>query len=86
MFNSIVSSLDKEKQILVTAAVAFDLREDILAADFANSLRAGTTALKAAMGAVKAGSAKRIMVIAADTRIAMPGPERVGFRWTTFRL
>ncbi|MFC2065814.1 OB-fold domain-containing protein [Chloroflexota bacterium] len=65
----------KEKQNAVTAATALDLREDILTADFANSLRAGTTALKAAVDAVKAGSAKQIMVIAADMRLPTPGSD-----------
>lgn len=75
LFFATTTSPYKEKQISVTAAMALDLREDILTADFANSLRAGTTALKAAMDAVKAGSAKQIMVIAADMRVAMPGSE-----------
>jgi len=75
LFFATSTSPYKEKQISVTAATALDLREDILTADFANSLRAGTTALKAAVDAVKAGSAKQVMVIAADTRLPTPGSE-----------
>lgn len=62
----------KEKQIATIVASALDLRRDILTADFANSLRAGTAALKAAVDAVKAGSARNIMVIASDTRLGAP--------------
>ncbi|MFC1861108.1 OB-fold domain-containing protein [Chloroflexota bacterium] len=65
----------KEKQISVVAAAALDLRNDILTADFGNSLRAGTTALIAAINAVKAGSARQVMVIATDMRLPMPGSE-----------
>ena len=62
----------KEKQIATIIAAAADLRRDILTADFANSLRAGTTAVKAAVDAVKAGSAKKVIVVAADTRLGSP--------------
>ena len=75
LFFATTTSPYKEKQISVTAATALDLRENILTADFGNSLRAGTTALKAAMDAVKAGSAKQVMVITADTRLPMPGSD-----------
>ncbi len=64
-----------EKQISTLIASALDLRRDIVSADFANSLRAGTSALKAAVDAVKAGSAKRIMIIASDCRIGAPSSE-----------
>lgn len=75
LFFATTTSPYKEKQISVTAATALDLRKDILTADFANSLRAGTTALMAAIDTVKAGSAKQVMVIAADMRLPMPGSE-----------
>ena len=54
-------------------ATAADLRRNIYTADFANSLRAGTTALKAAIDAVQAGSAKKVMVVASDSRLGTPG-------------
>ncbi len=63
----------REKQIATIVAAAADLRRDILTADFANSLRAGTAALKAAIDAVRAGSAKKVMVVAADSRLGAPG-------------
>jgi len=64
----------KEKQASVIAATALDLSvNNLLTADFGNSLRAGTTALRAAFSAVEAGTAKQILVIASDMRIPMPG-------------
>jgi len=65
----------KEKQIATIIAAAADLRRDILTADFANSLRAGTNALRAAADAVKAGSAKKVMVVASDSRLGGPSSE-----------
>jgi len=64
-----------EKQMAVVIAKALGLREDIMTADFNSSLRAGTTAVRLAADAVKAGSAKRIVVVAADCRIGEPGSE-----------
>ncbi len=65
----------KEKQIATTVAAACDLKQDITTADFCNTLRAGTSAVKAAMDAVKAGSAKQVLVVAADSRMGSPGTE-----------
>jgi len=62
----------KEKQSASIIAAALDLNEDIIAADFANSLRSGTIAIRAALDAVKAGSAKKVLVIASDCRIPPP--------------
>jgi 3-hydroxy-3-methylglutaryl CoA synthase len=75
VFFATTTSPYKEKQASVTIATALDLREDIISADFASSLRAGTTALKAAVDAVKAGTAKKVLVIAADMRPGMPGSD-----------
>ncbi|MCJ7523312.1 MAG: 3-hydroxy-3-methylglutaryl CoA synthase, partial [Dehalococcoidia bacterium] len=65
----------KEKQIATTIAAAADLRQDIITADFTNSLRAGTAALRAALDAVKAGSVKQMLVIGADCRMGAPGTD-----------
>jgi 3-hydroxy-3-methylglutaryl CoA synthase len=62
----------KEKQGAAIIAKALDLRRDVLTADLGDSLRAGTGALRAAADAVGAGSAKRVLVVAADTRMAAP--------------
>ena len=59
----------KERHGSGIIAAALDLRSDIRTADFTDSLRAGTTALNAAVDAVKAGSAKSIMLTAADCRL-----------------
>jgi hydroxymethylglutaryl-CoA synthase len=62
----------KEKQAASVVAKALDLRRDVLTADFGDSIRAGTTALRAATDAVKAGSAQRVLVVASDCRVAAP--------------
>src|SRR5207248_6156469 len=62
----------KEKQAAAIVARALDLRRDVLTADVGDSLRAGTTALRAAADAVKAGSAKRVLVVAGEARLAAP--------------
>src|SRR5689334_5208975 len=60
----------KEKQAASIVAKALDLRRDVITADFADSVRAGTTALRAALDAVKAGSARTVLVVASDCRPA----------------
>ena len=62
----------KEKQDAAIVAKALDLRRDVLTADVGDSLRAGTNALRAAIDSVKAGSAKRVLVVIGDTRMAAP--------------
>jgi 3-hydroxy-3-methylglutaryl CoA synthase len=61
-----------EKQCAGIIAAALDLRTDINTADFTGSLRAATTALRAAADAVSSGSARNILVVAADCRLAEP--------------
>ena len=61
-----------ERPASVMMAAATDLRHDILTSDFADSLRAGTQAVRAAADAVKAGTAKKVLVAAADTRMPPP--------------
>ena len=63
----------KERQNAAIIATALDLRSDIKTADFASCTKSGTTALLAACDAVKAGSAKSILVCASDCRLALPG-------------
>jgi 3-hydroxy-3-methylglutaryl CoA synthase len=62
-----------EKSSASMVAMATDLRRDIATADFAHSLRSGTAALKSALDAVKAGSAKNIVIASADCRMGNPG-------------
>src|SRR5581483_7364644 len=62
----------KEKQGAAVVAKALDLRRDVVTADLGDSLRAGTNALRAAVDMVRAGSARRVLVVAGETRMAAP--------------
>lgn len=64
-----------EKQCASIIATALDLRRDIFTADITDVLRAGTTALKSALDSVAAGSAKRLLVVASDSRQGAPKGE-----------
>jgi hydroxymethylglutaryl-CoA synthase len=61
-----------EKQCAALIAAALDLRRDIFTADITGVLRAGTAALKTALDSVAAGSARQVLVIAADNRPGTP--------------
>lgn len=63
----------QEKQGAALIARALDLRRDVRTADQGGSLRAGTGALRAALDAVQAGSARNVLVVASDCRMAAPG-------------
>ena len=63
----------QEKQAAALAARVLDLRRDVQTADQTGSTRAGTSALRTAFDAVKAGSADCVLVIASDARLAAPG-------------
>jgi hydroxymethylglutaryl-CoA synthase len=58
----------KEKLSAAIVASVADLPEECRTADFTDSLRAGTAALKSAIDAVSAGSADNMMVVASDSR------------------
>jgi hydroxymethylglutaryl-CoA synthase len=62
----------KEKLSAGLIATVLDLSEEIITADYANSLRAGTAALRGAVDTVKAGSANNVLVTTADCRLAYP--------------
>ena len=63
----------KEKQAAPLVAAACDLSRNIVTADFANSLKGGTSALIAAADAVAAKTAKSVLVASADCRLGAPG-------------
>lgn len=64
----------REKSNAALIATVADLpEEDVHTADFGGSLRCGTSALKAAFDAVKAGTAKNVLVAAADMRQVQAG-------------
>ena len=62
----------KEKQNAAIIASVIDLDRRCATADFTNSLRAGTTAMKSALDAVKSGSADSVVVVASDCRTGAP--------------
>jgi hydroxymethylglutaryl-CoA synthase len=62
----------KEKQAAAVVAGAVDLNRETQTADFTNSLRAGTIAIKSALDAVRSGSAKNVIIAAADCRTGAP--------------
>jgi hydroxymethylglutaryl-CoA synthase len=62
----------KEKQGAAIIASAIDLNKRGSTADYANSLRAGTIAIKSAIEAVKNGSAKSVLITSSDTRLGGP--------------
>ncbi len=62
----------REKQGAALIASVLDLNKESLTADFANSLRAGTIAMRSAVDAVKNGSAKSILITASDCRLGGP--------------
>jgi hydroxymethylglutaryl-CoA synthase len=59
----------REKQSAAIIASAADLPQEARTADFTGSLRAGAIAIKSAIDAVSAGSAKNMVVTAADCRL-----------------
>jgi hydroxymethylglutaryl-CoA synthase len=61
-----------EKQAASIVAKALDLRRNIFTADLMGCLRGSTIGLQIALDMVKAGSAKRILVTAADCRLGAP--------------
>jgi 3-hydroxy-3-methylglutaryl CoA synthase/NAD(P)-dependent dehydrogenase (short-subunit alcohol dehydrogenase family) len=54
-------------------ATALNLREDIVTADFTSALKAGTTAVIAALESIKSGEKSNILVAAADRRETRAG-------------
>ncbi len=59
-------------------AAALDFSAHLRTADFANSLKAGTSAILSACDAVKAGSQQTVLVCAADCRLGKPGSSLEG--------
>jgi hydroxymethylglutaryl-CoA synthase len=61
---------EKLSAAIISNSVGLDQKS--FTADFANSLKSGTTALKSALDAINAGSAERVLVVAADCRLGLP--------------
>ncbi|WP_321808842.1 OB-fold domain-containing protein [Burkholderia sp. BCC1993] len=64
-----------EKQGAVIIARALNLGREVRTIDIAHSLRGGTQALRAALDAVQAGSAREALVVVVDCRLGAPGSE-----------
>jgi 3-hydroxy-3-methylglutaryl CoA synthase len=73
MFFATTTSPYKERLGAQIIATAFNMRDDIRTADFANTAKAGTTAMLAAIDAVKAGAINSSIVCASDCRKTKPG-------------
>jgi len=76
LYFATVSPPYKQKQASAIIASALDLRNDVYTSDFTSTARAGTAAVKAAVDSIRAGSADRVLVIAADRRSARPRSEQ----------
>jgi 3-hydroxy-3-methylglutaryl CoA synthase len=72
LFVATSTSPYREKLAASIVATALDLGRETRTADFGNSLRAGTIAINSAIDAVLAGSAKNVLVTAADVRMGLP--------------
>lgn len=64
-----------EKQNSALIATALGLRRDIFVADHGGSVKCGLAALRSALDAVDCGSVDRVLVVAADCRVALPGSD-----------
>ncbi len=74
------SSPYKDKQSAATIAMVLGLSESTVTMDFGGSFRSGTNALRAALDMVKSGSAKHVLVVASELRLAYPsGPFEMNF-------
>ena len=63
----------QEKQAAALVARALDLPRSLQTSDHSGSLRAGSAALRSAVDAVRAGSARHVLVVVSDSRLAAPG-------------
>ncbi|MFC1989012.1 hydroxymethylglutaryl-CoA synthase [Chloroflexota bacterium] len=69
LFMATTTAPYKERQNSTIAATALDIGREARNVDFASSLKAGTSAMLAAMDAINAGSVKSVLVTAADIRL-----------------
>lgn len=66
----------REKQAAATIGTVVDLNREAFTVDFSGSLRSGTNAMRAALDAVSSGSAKNVLVCAADIRLGHPDGDK----------
>ena len=72
LFFATTTSPYKDRLCSSIMAMVLDMRRDVRTMDVTGTLRAGTTAIVSALDAIKAGTAKSVMVTAADTIMAAP--------------
>jgi hydroxymethylglutaryl-CoA synthase len=72
LFLATTTNAYREKQGAAVVASALDLNRESLTADFTNSLRAGTIAMRSAVDAVRSGSAASVLITASDSRLGGP--------------
>lgn len=65
----------REKQSASILAAGADLPKQLITADITDSLRAGASTVRAALDAINAGSADRVLVVASDCRLPAPSSE-----------
>ena len=68
-----------EKQNASIISKVLNFKRNIINADFGNSLRGGTSALTAAINAVKSGSAENFIVASSDCRVPPPDSVYEGY-------
>jgi len=80
LFLASTTSPYKDKQAAATIAMVLGMNRESLTMDFSGSLRCGTNALRAAVDAVRSGSASSILVIASEMRLGHPaGANEISF-------
>ena len=72
LFFATTTATYKERLCASILATALDMRRDIRTMDITDTLRAGTSAVATATDTVKAGSAKSILVVSGEHRMAAP--------------
>ncbi len=73
LFSATTTAPYRERESAAIIATALDFRSNIRTADFANSLKAGTSALLFSCDSVDSEGAKNILVCASDCRLGKPG-------------
>ena len=72
LFFATTTATYKERLCASILATALDMRRDIRTMDITDTLRAGTSAVATAADTVRAGSAKSILVVSGEHRMAAP--------------
>ena len=80
LFFASTTSPYKDKQTAATIAMVLGINRESVTMDCGGSLRCGTNALRAAVDAVRSGSANNILVVASEMRLGYPaGANEIGF-------